>query len=324
MSRIRSVHPGLFTDEAFAFLSDAAQVLLIGIWTECDDQGAFEWKPGMLRMRLRPGKDGSIEPLLAELEAANCVMSYEHGGRRFGLVRNFQRFQRPKKPNAVHFIPPEFRTYTGSSGDSSEPDADIDPGSSEPGQLERPPVPKKREPRPLEAGSVPKKGEKSPQMEDGGDNRRMEKDISASRAREPTDPLEAQLREAAGWQSDPSPNLFVTGPIHALIDSGADLDLDVLPVIKAVAPRCKGRKNWNYFTAAIAEARDRRMEAATIVSLPTATRITGHGTRPQKPSRAETFDAIRRRIDEIAAVETDDGTAPPGHGGTGNPAEGAA
>src|SRR5207237_2949036 len=111
MARIRSVHPGLFTDEAFATLSDAAQIFAIGLWTECDDQGAFEWKPFNLRMRLRPGKDGSVEPLLAELEAANMIRSYEHEGRKFGLVRNFRKYQRPKRPNAVHFIPPELLPY---------------------------------------------------------------------------------------------------------------------------------------------------------------------------------------------------------------------
>lgn len=306
MSRIRSVHPGLFTDEAFVCLTDAAQVFFIGLWTECDDQGAFEWKPIQLRLKLRGNRDGGVDCLLDELEAARCICSYEHEGRKYGLVRNFRRFQRPKKPNSVHFIPPELRTFVGLNSDSSEQP----PRSSEDVS---PPV----------THQLPTSGEKSPQMEDGGG--RMEDVVNRiSSPRASPDPLEAQLREAAGWQSDPSPNLLVTGPIHALIDNGADLHLDVLPVVKAVAPRCKGRKNWNYFTAAIAEARDRRMEAATIVSLPTATRITGHGTRPQKPSRAETFDAIRRRIDEIAAVETDDGTAPPGHGGTGNPAEGAA
>jgi hypothetical protein len=33
MPRIRSVHPGLFTDEAFVTVSMAARVLLIGVWT---------------------------------------------------------------------------------------------------------------------------------------------------------------------------------------------------------------------------------------------------------------------------------------------------
>lgn len=32
MARIRSVHPGLYTDEAFMTLSMAARVLIVGLW----------------------------------------------------------------------------------------------------------------------------------------------------------------------------------------------------------------------------------------------------------------------------------------------------
>ncbi len=46
MARIRSIHPGLFTDEAFMALSLLARVVLPGLWTECDDQGVF---PGRRR-----------------------------------------------------------------------------------------------------------------------------------------------------------------------------------------------------------------------------------------------------------------------------------
>ena len=45
MARIRSVHPGLWTDEAFVSVSMTARLLAIGLWNQCDDQGAFEWKP---------------------------------------------------------------------------------------------------------------------------------------------------------------------------------------------------------------------------------------------------------------------------------------
>ena len=122
MARIRSIHPGLFTDVGFAFLSDAAQMLYIGILTECDDQGAFKWEPNELKLRLRPGKDGSVEPLLEELRAANKITGYVHDGQKLGLVRNFCHYQRPKKPNSVYFIPSEFRTYVGLTAASSELD----------------------------------------------------------------------------------------------------------------------------------------------------------------------------------------------------------
>jgi hypothetical protein len=146
MPRIRSVHPGLFTDEAFMGLSDAAQIFFVGILTECDDQGVFEWKPNTLRARLRPVKDGSVEPLLSELEASNNVSSYELDGRKYGAVRNFRIWQRPKKPNSIHPLPKELRTYVGLTGRSSPPvPHQFGTGSENPPQMEE--VVREEEPR---------------------------------------------------------------------------------------------------------------------------------------------------------------------------------
>lgn len=149
MARIRSIHPGLFTDETFVTLSDAAKVFYLGLLTEADDFGAFEWKPVTLKMRLMPASTSLVEPLLEELRASNKVAKYEHGGRAYGAIRNFCRYQRPKKPKSIYFMPPEFRTYVASSEASTEPIDD-----------EGPPV--------------PQKSEIAPQMEDGGGSRKKQ------------------------------------------------------------------------------------------------------------------------------------------------------
>jgi uncharacterized protein YdaU (DUF1376 family) len=122
-------------------------------------------------------------------------------------------------------------------------------------------------------------------------------------AREHDADLEAKLRNAAGWTNHPAPKLAITGCIQALLDSGADLDLDVLPVIRALAPKVRS-PGWTYFVNPIAEARDQRISAATVVSLPTSSsRSTSHAAHRQKPSRDETFAAIDRRIAELAEAE---------------------
>lgn len=146
MARIRSVHPSLFTDEAWVSCSPLARLLYIGLMTDADDQGLFEWKPLQIRMRLLPGDNAEVAELLAELVAANLISGLESGGKKLGAIRYFRRFQRPKKPNSVFVLPAEWRTYVGLSDDGSELDDDD--------ELE-----------------VPKKGEKSPQMEDGGGRR---------------------------------------------------------------------------------------------------------------------------------------------------------
>lgn len=146
MARIRSIHPSLFTDEQFAGLSDAAQIFYLGLLTEADDQGIFEWKPVTLRMRLRPTKDGAADALLSEIEAADKIASYEIDGRKYGAIRNFRKFQRPKSPNAIHPTTQHWRIYVGLEKRTSEPPAD-----------KRPPF--------------PQKGEIAPQMEEEGGRR---------------------------------------------------------------------------------------------------------------------------------------------------------
>lgn len=99
MSRIRSVHPGIFTDEAFMSASAYARLLTIGLWTEAWDDGAFEWKPVVLKARIFPADACDVAALLEELSALNVIKKVERNGKFYGLIRNFRRFQRPKKPN---------------------------------------------------------------------------------------------------------------------------------------------------------------------------------------------------------------------------------
>lgn len=131
-------------------------------------------------------------------------------------------------------------------------------------------------------------------------------------AREPLAHLESQLREAAGWQSEPAPMLAVTGEVQALIDAGADLDLDVLPVVKALAPKCSTRTSWRYFLQAIARQRDQRIAAATIVSPPGNINGSNHADHRRKPSRSAVFDAIHASIDRAERSAAADGSGEPG------------
>ncbi|MEY9770763.1 hypothetical protein [Sinorhizobium fredii] len=121
MARIRSVHPGLFSDEAFVSCSVNARLLSIGLWTEADDKGVFEWKPLQLKMRLFPADNVDVPSLLLELESVNIVKRYEVDGKPFGAIRNFRKYQRPKKPNDLHPLPVDLIKYVGLSCTSSEP-----------------------------------------------------------------------------------------------------------------------------------------------------------------------------------------------------------
>lgn len=144
MARIRSIHPGLFTDEAFAGLSMAARVLLLGIWTESDDQGVFEWKPISLKMRLFPVDNVNVASLLEELSGANVIRNFSFEGKPLGAVRNFCKYQRPKTPKYRLINSAGLRTYLSSKY----------------------PIP---ETPMVQLTEFPQNGEMPPQMEDGGD-----------------------------------------------------------------------------------------------------------------------------------------------------------
>jgi hypothetical protein len=120
MGRIRSIHPGVFTDEAFMAASPYARLLVIGLWIESWDDGVFEWKPMRLKARIFPVDNVDVEGLLAELQRLNFVKRFQFEGRELGAVRNFRRFQRPKKPNSSGVLPPEFRTFVGLNPTGSE------------------------------------------------------------------------------------------------------------------------------------------------------------------------------------------------------------
>jgi hypothetical protein len=178
VSRIRSIHPGLWTDERFVSVSPYARLLFMGLWTECDDQGLFEWSPLKLKMRLLPADNVDAAALLLELSEAGSVLSYEVAGRQYGAVRNFAKYQRPKKPNSLYPETPESRAFCARS---SELHGDED-------ALVR-----------NQSGTTPPK---SPQMEDGGGRMKEEgSEAVASGAETPSRPPSAIDLKAAVFAS---------------------------------------------------------------------------------------------------------------------------
>lgn len=120
MARIRSIHPGLFTDEAFVSASMPARQLLLGLWCEAWDDGVVRWKPLTLKMRIFPADAVEVSDLLDELATLDIVKSFEVDGKRYGAIRNFRRFQKPKKPNSSGVLPAELRSYVGLAADDPE------------------------------------------------------------------------------------------------------------------------------------------------------------------------------------------------------------
>lgn len=115
------------------------------------------------------------------------------------------------------------------------------------------------------ASTGPAEGQHGATLEERKKDRREEED--AGKAREASvlyDELSRRLTEAAGsCIADPAaaPGLLMLGTPMAWLADGADLELDIIPALKAVALRHKGRRvmTWDYFTNPVAEAKQRRL-----------------------------------------------------------------
>ena len=237
MSRIRSIHPGLFTDEAFVSVSMTARVFAPGLWTECDDHGVFEWKPLTLKMKIFPADNVDIEALLGELVAADMVREFSVDGKNYGAVRNFCKYQRPKKPAYRFPIPDVLRTYIASKDISSE--------------------------------AVPHQShtstENSPQMEDGGGSRRegKKKDIQAvAKATRPErDEKFEEFKKSYPRRKGANPWKPAKAQWDAALKQGSDAD-QIIAAVRNSTGFDREKIGTEYIPQAVKWLRDRRFEDA--------------------------------------------------------------
>lgn len=171
MARIRSTHPGQWTDEDFVTCSPLARLLCIAIRNEADDKGIFEWKPITLKMRLLPADSADVSELLEELVAAKQVKPFEIEGAKYGAIRNFRKYQRPKTPNDIYPMLNDFRKYVGLKKPNSGK-------ASESGDVKGKPISEMKD---TSSGSISETlGKTTEQMEEGGGRRLEEGDTTTN------------------------------------------------------------------------------------------------------------------------------------------------
>lgn len=122
MARIRSLHPGQWNDDDFLECSPLARLLALGLRNLADDRGVFEWKPTTVKRAILPADNCDIEALLGELAVpkldghgeghGRIVEPFLLGGRVFGVIRNFGKYQRPQKPSVSYPFPKELLEYS--------------------------------------------------------------------------------------------------------------------------------------------------------------------------------------------------------------------
>jgi hypothetical protein len=254
MARIRSIHPGLWTDEEFVTLSLPARLFFIGTLNEADDYGILEWRPTRLKMRLAPVDAVDAEQLMEELTAKGFLVKFARNGQHYAAVKNFRKFQRPKNPSLpIIEMDDVLRVIVG-----------LEPSSR---------------PTPALPQTGGRAGEIPPQMEDGGDNREEITAASVVAADENAPPtatsdvfailgkLGAALPCEATWRVR---NEMDISPILAAMQEGADFNLDVLPAVAEVAKTALEKRRtigrWSYFADAIRDHHKARTAANAVGS----------------------------------------------------------
>jgi len=107
MPRIRSTHPGQWTDHEFLACSPLCRLLVLALRNESDDNGIFKWNLVEIKIRCLPLDNIDIKNLLDEAIENNQLKQFDHGGKKYGIIRNFTQWQRPKSPTFLYPVPIE-------------------------------------------------------------------------------------------------------------------------------------------------------------------------------------------------------------------------
>jgi hypothetical protein len=110
MPRMRMVKPTLFTHEVLYEASKESglpvRLAYIGLWTQCDREGRFEWRPLRLKLAILPWDDLDFEKVLAALEKHGFILRYEVEGKPYGCIPSWHVHQHCHHKEADSSIPP--------------------------------------------------------------------------------------------------------------------------------------------------------------------------------------------------------------------------
>jgi hypothetical protein len=293
MSRIRSLHPGQWTDDKFVQMSPWAQLLALAIRNFCDDNGIFEWNPVKLKMWCLPAATVDMVELLDELVEGAQVRRYVVGERAYGQMRNFARFQRIKKPKFIHPVPPglphgyDLNAAYGATSSEAVPDQSAINRAHGATMSEL--VPNQSGKTAAEVGGM--------REEEGGN------DVVA----EARDPKREVLQAIGVW--DDARWVGSAARVEAWLAHGADLDKDILPTIRRLmATRTSAPHSIKYFENAVMDAK------ATREAPVAAGKVNGHGRNwegrgsDQARRRAGLAGAIDGTVIDGVAADAPDGT----------------
>ena len=110
MPRIRTVKPEFFLHED---LFDAERetglplrLAFIGLWTACDREGRFKWRPRTLKSQVMPHDDIDFSRVLDALGTRGFVVKYASEGVEVGWIPSFTRHQVINNRESASSLPP--------------------------------------------------------------------------------------------------------------------------------------------------------------------------------------------------------------------------
>lgn len=99
MARIRTIKPEFFRHEAIqdleaANIGDCCMLVFEGLWTQCDNQGIFPYKPRQLKLDILPFLNFDMKKTLELLENAGFLYKYSINEKQYGIIPSLPEHQR--------------------------------------------------------------------------------------------------------------------------------------------------------------------------------------------------------------------------------------
>lgn len=128
MARIRTVKPELLRHEDLfeAELESGLplRIAFVGMFTVCDREGRFKWKPRQLKLDVLPYDDVEFSRVLDALESRGFIEKYEVKGKQYGVIRSFTAHQVINNKEKASDLPEPPATPVKTGDSTREPRVD--------------------------------------------------------------------------------------------------------------------------------------------------------------------------------------------------------
>ena len=109
MARIRTVKPELFRHEALFEAEQQSKLPLrlayIGLFTACDREGRFKWKPRALKLDVLPYDQVDFSRVLDALVTHGFIVKYAFEGDEFGCIPSWSQHQVINNRESTSLLP---------------------------------------------------------------------------------------------------------------------------------------------------------------------------------------------------------------------------